>query len=108
MPAILDWFQTSNVTVLGQCILAGTILLFGLGTILASFLVGSIDLQRESRRSGMPPVETQGDLRSGRLSRSHFSGRRIELIEHIFVGIYAPFPIPMFACKFRDGTAPIA
>jgi glycosyltransferase involved in cell wall biosynthesis len=52
VPIILDWFETSNVTYPGQWILAGTLFLFGFETIFASFLVGIIDLQRESRRSG--------------------------------------------------------
>lgn len=52
MPIIPDWFQTSNMTCLDQWILAGTLCLFGFGTIFASLFVGIIDLQRESLRSG--------------------------------------------------------
>jgi hypothetical protein len=52
VPVILEWFASSNVPFPGQWILAGTLFLFGFETIFASFLVGIIDLQRESRRSG--------------------------------------------------------
>ena len=52
VPVILEWFQSQTVPNPGQWILAGTLFLFGFETIFASFLVGIIDVQRESGRSG--------------------------------------------------------
>jgi hypothetical protein len=52
VPVLLEWWRNSQVIYPGQWILAGTLFLIGFETIFASFLVGIIDLQRESRRSG--------------------------------------------------------
>jgi hypothetical protein len=52
VPVLLEWFQSATVPYPGQWILACTLFLFGIETIFASFLVGILDLQRESRRSG--------------------------------------------------------
>jgi hypothetical protein len=51
-PVLAVWWQTSAVPKPGLWILAGTLFLFGFETIFASFLVGIIDLSRESRRTG--------------------------------------------------------
>jgi glycosyltransferase involved in cell wall biosynthesis len=51
-PVLTVWWQTSAVPTPGLWILAGTLFLFGFETIFASFLVGIIDLSRESRRTG--------------------------------------------------------
>jgi glycosyltransferase involved in cell wall biosynthesis len=52
LPVLMGWFQSHTVPSPGLWILAGTLFLFGFETIFASFLIGIIDLQRESRRSG--------------------------------------------------------
>lgn len=52
VPVLMEWFRTYTVPNPGQWILAGTTFLFGFEMIFASFLIGIIDLQRESRRSG--------------------------------------------------------
>jgi hypothetical protein len=51
-PVLTQWWQTSTVPAPGLWILAGTLFLFGFEAVFASFLVGIIDLQRESRRTG--------------------------------------------------------
>lgn len=51
-PVLITWFRTMTVPSPGQWILAGTLFLLGFETIFASFLVGILDLRRESRRAG--------------------------------------------------------
>jgi hypothetical protein len=52
VPVLVNWWQTSTVPAPAQWILAGTLFLFGFETVFASFLVGILDLSRESRRTG--------------------------------------------------------
>jgi glycosyltransferase involved in cell wall biosynthesis len=52
IPVLLTWFRTLTVPSPGQWILAGTLFLFGFETMFASFLVGILDMRRESRRAG--------------------------------------------------------
>lgn len=52
VPVLLEWIRNAQVSYPGQWIMAGTLFLIGFETIFASFLIGIIDSQRESRRSG--------------------------------------------------------
>ena len=49
---VLDVAPDADGARTGQWILAGTLLLFGFETMFASFLVGILDMRRESRRAG--------------------------------------------------------
>ena len=49
---LVNWLRTMTVPSPGQWILAGTLFLFGFETMFASFLVGILDMRRESRRAG--------------------------------------------------------
>jgi hypothetical protein len=48
----IHWCRTSAVPVPGQWIFAGTLFMLGLEVIFASFLVGILELKRESTRTG--------------------------------------------------------
>jgi glycosyltransferase involved in cell wall biosynthesis len=52
VPVIVHWLRTLTLPAPGQWILAGTLFLLGFETVFASFLVGILDLRRESRRQG--------------------------------------------------------
>ena len=52
LPVLATWLRTLTVPSPGQWILAGTLFLFGFETVFASFLVGILDMRRESRRAG--------------------------------------------------------
>jgi glycosyltransferase involved in cell wall biosynthesis len=52
VPVLVHWFRTFTLPLPGQWILAGTLFLIGFETMFASFLVGILDLRRESRRTG--------------------------------------------------------
>jgi glycosyltransferase involved in cell wall biosynthesis len=51
-PVLWTWFRTSDVPVPGQWIFAGTLFCIGLETIFIAFLVGILDLRKESTRQG--------------------------------------------------------
>ena len=52
LPVVVHWFRTFTLPVPGQWIFAGTLFLLGFETVFASFLVGILDLRRESGRAG--------------------------------------------------------
>jgi glycosyltransferase involved in cell wall biosynthesis len=52
VPVLVTWLRTMTVPSPAQWILAGTLFLFGFETMFASFLVGILDMRRESRRQG--------------------------------------------------------
>jgi glycosyltransferase involved in cell wall biosynthesis len=52
VPVVVHWLRTLTLPSPGQWIVAGTLFLFGFETIFASFLVGILDMRRESRRVG--------------------------------------------------------
>ena len=52
LPVFLHWCQTLEVPSPGLWIFAGTLFMLGLETIFAAFLVGIMELQRESQRPG--------------------------------------------------------
>jgi glycosyltransferase involved in cell wall biosynthesis len=52
LPVLWTWFTTSTVTAPGQWIFAGTLFMLGVETVFLSFLIGIMDLSRESRRQG--------------------------------------------------------
>ena len=52
VPVLVHWFRTFTLPAPGQWILAGTLFLIGFETMFASFLVGILDMRRESRRTG--------------------------------------------------------
>jgi glycosyltransferase involved in cell wall biosynthesis len=52
LPVMVSWLRTSAVASPGLWILSGTLFLFGFETMFASFLVGILDMRRESRRAG--------------------------------------------------------
>ena len=49
---LVHWLRTLTLPAPGQWILAGTLFLLGFETVFASFLIGILDLRRESRRAG--------------------------------------------------------
>jgi glycosyltransferase involved in cell wall biosynthesis len=52
LPVVIHWIRTLTLPAPGQWILAGTLFLLGFETIFASFLIGILDLRRESARQG--------------------------------------------------------
>jgi hypothetical protein len=52
VPVLVHWFRTFTLPLPGQWILAGTLFLLGFETVFASFLIGILDLRRESARQG--------------------------------------------------------
>lgn len=52
LPVFIHWCQTLQVPSPGLWILAGTLFLLGLETMFSAFLVGILELQRESQKSG--------------------------------------------------------
>jgi hypothetical protein len=52
LPVVIHWLRTWEVPVPGQWIFAGTLFMLGLETVFASFLVGILGMQGESRRGG--------------------------------------------------------
>ena len=52
LPVLIHWFRTFTLPAPGQWILAGTLFLLGFETVFASFLIGILDLRRESGRQG--------------------------------------------------------
>jgi glycosyltransferase involved in cell wall biosynthesis len=52
LPVLIHWFRTLTLPAPGQWILAGTLFLLGFETVFASFLIGILDLRRESGRQG--------------------------------------------------------
>jgi glycosyltransferase involved in cell wall biosynthesis len=52
VPVLVHWLQTQTVPVPGQWIFAGTLVTLGLETMFASFLVGILELKKESRKAG--------------------------------------------------------
>jgi glycosyltransferase involved in cell wall biosynthesis len=52
LPVIAHWLRTLTLPAPGQWVIAGALFLLGFETIFASFLVGILDLRRESRRVG--------------------------------------------------------
>ncbi len=52
LPVLIHWFRTLTLPAPGQWILAGTLFLLGFETVFASFLIGILDLRRESARQG--------------------------------------------------------
>ena len=52
LPVLVRWFQTWTVPGPGRWIFAGTLFMIGLETIFVSFLVGILDLPKESLRKG--------------------------------------------------------
>jgi glycosyltransferase involved in cell wall biosynthesis len=52
LPVFIHWCRTLEVPSPGLWIFAGTLFLLGLETICTAFLVGILELQRESRRAG--------------------------------------------------------
>src|SRR5262249_48109733 len=52
LPVFVHWCRTWEVPVPGQWIFAGTLFMLGLETVFASFLIGLLDLKRESGRQG--------------------------------------------------------
>lgn len=51
-PVLLHWLRTSEVPSPGVWIFAGTIFTLGIEAVFAAFLVGVLDLRRESQRTG--------------------------------------------------------
>lgn len=52
LPVLVHWFRTLAVPYPGLWIFAGTLFMLGVETIFAAFLVGIVELQRESLRAG--------------------------------------------------------
>lgn len=52
VPVLIHWCRTLQVPVPGQWIFAGTSFMLGIETIFAAFLVGILQLKRESERAG--------------------------------------------------------
>ena len=52
LPVFIHWCRTVEVPSPGLWIFAGTLFMLGLETIFAAFLVGILELQRESQRQG--------------------------------------------------------
>lgn len=52
LPVLLHWLRTLELPVPAQWVFAGTMFLLGLETMFLAFLVGILDLRRESNRSG--------------------------------------------------------
>jgi glycosyltransferase involved in cell wall biosynthesis len=52
LPVFIHWCQTLQVPQPGLWFFAGTLFMIGLETIFAAFLVGILELQRESQKSG--------------------------------------------------------
>lgn len=52
LPVLVHWIRTSQVPMPAQWIFAGTLFMLGLETVFASFLIGILDLKRESGRQG--------------------------------------------------------
>jgi hypothetical protein len=52
LPVFVNWCQTLTVPYPGIWIFAGTLFMLGIETIFATFLVGIIELQRESQKQG--------------------------------------------------------
>jgi hypothetical protein len=52
IPVFVHWCRTFAVPVPGQWIFAGTLFMLGIESIFVSFLVGILDLKRESNRCG--------------------------------------------------------
>lgn len=52
IPVLVDWLASDAVTRPGQWILAGTLVTIGVQVVFAAFLVGILDLPRESKRQG--------------------------------------------------------
>jgi glycosyltransferase involved in cell wall biosynthesis len=52
VPVVVHWLRTLTLPAPGQWILAGTLFMLGFETMFASFLVGILDLRRESKRMG--------------------------------------------------------
>ena len=51
-PIVWHWFATLQVPVPGLWLFAGTLFMLGMETVFLSFLIGIMDLSRESRRQG--------------------------------------------------------
>jgi glycosyltransferase involved in cell wall biosynthesis len=52
LPVLVHWWRTLTVPYPGLWIFAGTLFMLGLETIFTAFLVGIIELQRESQKAG--------------------------------------------------------
>ena len=52
LPVFVHWCRTLEVPYPGMWILAGTLLMVGIETMFTAFLVGILELQRESRKAG--------------------------------------------------------
>jgi hypothetical protein len=52
LPVLIHWWRTSAVPFPGQWMFAGTLFMLGVETVFTTFLVGIMDLKRESDRCG--------------------------------------------------------
>jgi uncharacterized membrane protein len=51
-PVVVHWWRTAEVPLPGLWILSGTLFILGIETIFAAFLIGILELPRESQRAG--------------------------------------------------------